>query len=159
MISRIRSRDMRRRLITPDERQLFETSIDAPHPVKTAKPIAAGKKRKAPKDKPAGSAARGIQSGDLIPEAKLDLHGLTQNAAHRALLNFFRQTQKRDLRLVLVVTGKGAPKAPGVLKSLVPRWLAEPDFAPFIANIAPAQRRHGGDGAIYVRVRKSAKRG
>jgi len=69
---------------------------------------------------------------------------------------------------VLVITGKGAPpQAPtsfyeeeerGVLRNAVPRWLAEPDLAPLVVSFAPAPRPLGGDGALYVRLRKASGR-
>ena len=103
-----------------------------------------------------------------MPDARLDLHGMTENAAHRALATFLRGAQARGLRLLLVVTGKGKPASPdepfdmgsrrGVLKTMTPRWLAEPAFAPFIADVRSAHRKHGGDGAYYVYLRKSAGR-
>ena len=108
-----------------------------------------------------------LRRGLLEPEAKLDLHGLTENAAHRALLLFLKGAQQRRHKLVLVVTGKGKKMAAdspfdmelqersrGVLKAAVPRWLREPEFAGLLAGTRSAHRRHGGDGAIYVYLRK-----
>ena len=96
---------------------------------------------------------------------KLDLHGLTENAAHRALCSFLQTAHKRGDRLVRVVTGKGArapdepfdlkPRSRGVLKTMVPRWLGEPQFMRLIADTRYAHRRHGGDGALYVYLRKT----
>jgi DNA-nicking Smr family endonuclease len=64
----------------------------------------------------------------------------------------------------VVVTGKGNPRAPdaaawtesphGVLKDMVPRWLAEPELKGLIARVQPAHIRHGGGGALYVYLRK-----
>ena len=95
----------------------------------------------------------------------MDLHGMTQQAAHRALLSFLQRSRKSGLRLTLVVTGKGKPKneddagwmtrSHGVLKEMVPRWLNEPEFAALIAGAAPAHVRHGGAGALYIYLRKT----
>jgi DNA-nicking Smr family endonuclease len=85
------------------------------------------------------------------PAARLDLHGLTQEAAHRALLAFFRNARKNRSRLTLVITGQGSP---GVLKAMVPRWLGQPEFAALIAGVEPAHIHHGGAGALYVYLRK-----
>jgi len=103
----------------------------------------------------------------FAPDAKLDLHGFTERDAHHALLVFLRAAQARRHRLVLVVTGKGAriaPDAPfdmelnyrarGVLKAVVPRWLREPAFAAIIAGARAAHIKHGGEGALYIYLRK-----
>ena len=108
-----------------------------------------------------------LRRGDLEPEARLDLHGLTETAAHHALTAFVHQSMARRLRLVLIVTGKGLSLASedtrpghlfsrrrGVLRELTPRWLKEPDLARFVAEMTPAHRRHGGTGALYVYLRK-----
>ena len=74
----------------------------------------------------------------------------------------------RRCKLALVVTGKGARVAPdapfdmelnyrsrGILKAVVPRWLREPTFAGIVAGTRPAHNRHGGEGALYVYLRKA----
>jgi DNA-nicking Smr family endonuclease len=118
-----------------------------------------------------GNTAERLRRGQLDPEARLDLHGMTESAAHRALLTFLRAASSRGLRLVLVVTGKGKPTAPdapfdleltgrarGVLNAMAPRWLGEPELAGFVADVRPSHRRHGGAGALYVYLRKSKSR-
>ncbi len=112
--------------------------------------------------------ARQLAKGRLEVEARLDLHGLRQRDAHAQLHRFLKQAQARGLRHVLVITGKGArPQAPtsfyeederGVLRNAVPRWLAEPDLAPLVVSFAPAPRPLGGDGALYVRLRKAMRK-
>jgi len=108
-----------------------------------------------------GNTKRRLEKGDLQPSAKLDLHGLTEAAAHGALLTFLHTAHRRGDRLVLIVTGKGpleeaAPKARygGVLRRAVPRWLEEAPMASVIADKRWAHRRHGGDGALYIYLRK-----
>jgi DNA-nicking Smr family endonuclease len=105
-----------------------------------------------------------LKRGMVEPDARLDLHGLTEAAAHRALLTFVASAQTRGLRLLLVVTGKGTARrrpdhdagesASGVLKAAVPRWLAERGLVERIADTRLAHRRHGGDGARYIYLRK-----
>jgi len=66
---------------------------------------------------------------------------------------------------VLVITGKGAApdgrrsfyeeEARGVVRSSVPHWLAQPDLAHVVVSFSEAPRRLGGEGALYVRLRKS----
>jgi DNA-nicking Smr family endonuclease len=93
---------------------------------------------------------------------------LTEASAHRALSAFLRAAHASGNRLVIVVTGKGAPPAPdapfdlelhsrsrGALKTLVPRWLEEPGLARFVADVRAAHRKHGGAGALYVYLRKA----
>ena len=94
--------------------------------------------------------ARGKQAID----GRLDLHGLTQSEAHSALLHFLRNAIARDARLVLVITGKGRGGEPGVLRRQVPQWLGLPDFRPLVIGFEDAHVAHGGEGALYVRVRR-----
>ncbi len=87
----------------------------------------------------------------------LDLHGRTQSAAHGALLRFLRKAQSDDARFVLVITGKGAGddrSERGVLKRQVPLWLKLPEFRPYVGGFETAHAGHGGQGALYVRVRR-----
>src|ERR1700744_5340520 len=115
-----------------------------------------------------GNTADRLRKGALEPDRRIDLHGMTEAAAHRALLTFLRSAHRGGARLVLVITGKGARKADpyapfdmelemrarGVLKSSVPRWFKEPEFASLIADHRSAHIRHGGGGALYVYLKK-----
>ena len=94
-------------------------------------------------------------------DARIDLHGMTQTEAHLALASFLRRAQSDGVRTVLVVTGKGASKsahddhvARGVLRRQVPLWLALPEFRPLIVGFDEAHASHGGQGALYVRLRR-----
>lgn len=94
-------------------------------------------------------------------DAAIDLHGLRQSEAHHALHAFLLRSQAEDARVVLVVTGKGSlPGAPdresGVLRRMAPHWLAAPDWRPLVLGFEAAGRGHGGDGALYVRLRRRA---
>jgi DNA-nicking Smr family endonuclease len=100
----------------------------------------------------------------LAVEARLDLHGMRQRDAHAALRRFLKVAQGKGFRHVLVITGKGAePGAAksfyeederGVLRQAVPHWLAAPDLASLVVSYSAAPRRLGGEGALYVRLRK-----
>jgi DNA-nicking Smr family endonuclease len=160
-----------RRDTTPDERSLFHSAFQETRPLVKAKPKPDAKAqakpaRSSPEGKLDGSTAERLRRGQMDPEARIDLHGMTEAAAHAALLKFLRAAHKRGLRLALVVTGKGGReqsssdlsgsyRSRGVLKSLVPRWLREPDFAELVVGTKTAHRRHGGEGALYVYVRKN----
>jgi DNA-nicking Smr family endonuclease len=87
---------------------------------------------------------------------RLDLHGLNQAAAFHALIGFLRAAQADGKRLVLVITGKGRSDHGdhGILRSAVPKWLAGPQFRGLVAGVEEAGRRHGGGGALYVRLRR-----
>ncbi len=98
---------------------------------------------------------RGVVSGKHEIDSRLDLHGLTQSEAHAALLRFLRNAYARDARLVLVITGKGRGGEPGVLRRQVPQWLGLPDFRSFVVGFEDAHVAHGGEGALYVRLRRA----
>jgi DNA-nicking Smr family endonuclease len=116
---------------------------------------------------------RQLATGRVAIDARIDLHGMTQSEAHATLRAFLYACSARGDRMVLVITGKGAPAAHldaigfdgeprerGVLRRNVPRWLAEPDLEPLVVACGPASARHGGDGALYVQLRvRRADRG
>jgi DNA-nicking Smr family endonuclease len=99
--------------------------------------------------------ARGTQAID----ARLDLHGQTQERAHATLLRFLRDAQANGAATVLVITGKGTmgdhAGERGVLRRLVPHWLALPQFRAYVVAVEDSHVRHGGSGSLYVRVRRS----
>jgi DNA-nicking Smr family endonuclease len=102
-----------------------------------------------------------LRRGRLEPEARLDLHGLTLERAHAALIAFVLDADVRGLRLLLVITGKGRapeagawPQRHGMLRHSVPHWLAAPPLAARILQVVPAHQRHGGGGAYYVYLRR-----
>jgi DNA-nicking Smr family endonuclease len=105
---------------------------------------------------------RDLSRGRAAIDGALDLHGLTQAEAHHALRGFLRHSQARGARLVIVVTGKGAPldevdhwpNERGVLKRVTPQWLREPDLRSVVLGFEEAGRAHGGSGALYVRLRR-----
>jgi DNA-nicking Smr family endonuclease len=99
------------------------------------------------------AAAERLKRGSRPIEARLDLHGMTQAEAHRALGEFVRAASASGRRSLLVITGRGADR-PGVLKSAVPRWLEEGELRHHILAVAAAQPRHGGAGALYVLLRR-----
>jgi len=107
-----------------------------------------------------------IGKGAVAIDARVDLHGLTQAAAHQRLRRFLADSQAADAKLVLVITGKGRPddaqalgEQRGVLRRLVPIWLASAELRSFVVGYEAAGRSHGGEGALYVRIRSRRKSG
>lgn len=108
--------------------------------------------------------ARKLESGRIAVDARLDLHGMKQKDAHAALRKFLKWARAKDYRHVLIITGKGAmaeerksfyaEEARGVLRQAVPQWLSQADLAPLVVSVSEAPRRLGGEGALYVRLRK-----
>ena len=92
-------------------------------------------------------------------DARLDLHGMTQTRAHRALSGFLQRAHHDGLTFVLVITGKGrvtgADPERGVLRRQVPQWLNLPEFRSLVVGFEEAHIGHGGEGALYVRIRRS----
>jgi DNA-nicking Smr family endonuclease len=136
----------------PAENQLAAAPPPAPNP--SLPPLVLG--RFAGIDR---ANAERLKRGKHKVEALLDLHGMTQDQAHRALAAFIPRARADGKRCVLVITGRGNAKGPhaggGVLKSAVPRWLDEPEFRPHLLAIATAQPRDGGNGALYVMLRRT----
>lgn len=103
-----------------------------------------------------------MTKGKLLPEAKIDLHGMTLAEAHPELIRFILNAQSSGMRLVLVITGKGKkkddhgpiPTRMGVLRHQVPQWLRLSPLAPAVLQVAEAHLRHGGAGAYYVYLRR-----
>ena len=110
--------------------------------------------------------AERLRRGQYPIESRLDLHGMNQDQAHRALALFIRQCHAARKRCVLVITGKGGrqkesrdgpyvnPEPPGVLKRKVPEWLKQADLAPLVLSSATATPAHGGAGALYILLKR-----
>lgn len=96
---------------------------------------------------------RRIARGRDPIERRIDLHGLDRDRARAALLEFLERAQGEGLRAVLVITGKGFG-GEGVLRRRAPEWLADPRLREVVAGVSPAERRHGGEGALYVALKR-----
>jgi DNA-nicking Smr family endonuclease len=161
----------KRRIVTepepPKQRSLPPTKESLPprQPAPKARPKPAPRAQGEALDR---QTARQLERGRLPVEARLDLHGMRQRDAHVALRRFLKGAHGKDLRHVLVITGKGrdpearrsffAEEEPGVLRQAVPHWLAAPELAGIVVSYSEAPRRLGGEGALYVRLRKGGKR-
>lgn len=98
-----------------------------------------------------------LTRGKLPIDGTIDLHGHRQVTAHRLLQQFIERAYAQDFRCVLVITGKGTTRSSseaGILRQAVPRWLNEPALRPMILAIEQARQAHGGDGALYVLLRR-----
>jgi DNA-nicking Smr family endonuclease len=173
----------RRRLLSPEERVLWSMFTKTIEPLRTSVPAEPGEiasppvitqptlptSRPAKPRPPAPVAAPAplvplgrrmrarVARGKETIDARLDLHGLTQSEAHAALAHFLRAASGRSARLVLVITGKGrrGEGEGGVLRRQVPHWLNLPEFRAYVIGFEDAHVAHGGEGALYVRLRKS----
>ncbi|WP_135502780.1 Smr/MutS family protein [Roseovarius aestuariivivens] len=104
-----------------------------------------------------------LKKGKIVPEGRIDLHGMTLARAQPVLTGFILRAQAEGKRLVLVITGKGKhtddggpiPVRHGILRHAVPDWLSRPPLSQAVLQIAPAHQRHGGGGAYYVYLRRS----
>jgi DNA-nicking Smr family endonuclease len=130
-----------------------------------AKPAARDELPRAEKSPPLAPLGRRLRRrvarGREPIDDRIDLHGHTQTKAHAALLRFLRGAQADGAKVVLVVTGKGTGRGDrdaaaerGVLKRQVPMWLAQAEFRPFVLGFEDAHIGHGGEGALYVRLRR-----
>lgn len=103
-----------------------------------------------------------MKRGKARPEARIDLHGMTADAAHQRLTAFLFQAQASGKRLILVITGKGRsasdegpiPYRMGILRRSLPEWLNRPPLKPIVQQVTEAHQRHGGSGAFYVYLRR-----
>ncbi len=86
-------------------------------------------------------------------DLRLDLHGLDQDRARAVLTDFLLRAQAEGVRAVLVITGKGS-RGDGVLRRRTPEWLSDPPLRAVVAGVSEAHRRHGGEGALYVALKR-----
>jgi DNA-nicking Smr family endonuclease len=130
-------------------------------PIKIAEPARPAKPAAPP---PLATLARRekqqIARGRTAIDARIDLHGMTQAQAHAALVRFLRRAQHDGARVALVVTGKGSRAADGasergVLRRQVPLWLQLPELRDAVVGFEEAHVAHGGEGALYVRLRRA----
>ena len=136
----------RRAAVTPAKRTKTEPAQPALRPTPTQPPLALLEER----------ARRRVARGLVEVEARSDQPGRRQERAFAALFAFLRRSQLRGAKLVLVITGKGGGEGEGrgVLRHSVPAWLARADVRELVVGFEEAARRHGGTGALYVRIRR-----
>ena len=160
---RKRARTTKPPVASPDSKMPAAAKAVAP-----PKPSPAVRIARAPKPNPApavpplaplGRRERSqLSRGRKDIDARLDLHGMTQTRAHHALFSFLQRAHSGGLTFVLVITGKGrmgAETERGVLRRQVPQWLSLPEFRSLVVGFEEAHIGHGGEGALYVRIRRS----
>jgi DNA-nicking Smr family endonuclease len=123
------------------------------HPPPRQRPVAA--RHPAPLQSIEPGRRRRLERGRDDVAATIDLHGLDQHRARAALTAFLLRGWAEHRRAILVITGKGA-LGDGVLRRRVPEWLAEPPLRAIVAGLSEAHRRHGGEGAIYVALKRAS---
>jgi DNA-nicking Smr family endonuclease len=130
--------------------------LASPRPV-AATPVPRAAKPAVPPLAPLGKRERTkLSRGRSEIDARLDLHGMTQMRAHRALVGFLQRAHFDGLTFVLVITGKGRSGGEsGVLRRQVPEWLSLPELRSFVVGFEEAHIGHGGEGALYVRIRRA----
>lgn len=89
---------------------------------------------------------------NLKIEKTLDLHGLTATIAKQKTEHFLHNAYNNGIKLVLIVTGKGKPETPGILRTLLPEWLQ--NLAAIVIGYAQANIQDGGSGAFYIKIRR-----
>jgi DNA-nicking Smr family endonuclease len=135
----------------------------APEPAAAPKPppspIGSPPRSEPPPLAPIGRRERShLSRGRQEIDARLDLHGMTQTRAHRALFGFLQRAHHDGMTFVLIITGKGkmgSESERGVLRRQVPHWLGLPEFRTMVVGFEEAHIGHGGEGALYVRVRRA----
>jgi DNA-nicking Smr family endonuclease len=137
--------------VAPEPETKFAPKPYAPEAHK-AKPRPAAKTP--PAEIEPGRKRRLARERDII-DFRLDLHGLDQDRARAALIAFLIRAQAEGERAVLVITGKGY-QGDGILRRRAPEWLADPALSGVVAGVSEAHKRHGGEGALYVALKRRA---
>jgi DNA-nicking Smr family endonuclease len=94
-----------------------------------------------------------LRRGSYPIDARIDLHGMTQVQAHTRLTSFLAGAQARGNRCVLIITGRGLRHG-GTLREMTPRWLETEPTRGIVLSFAQAHLHHGGEGALYVLLRR-----
>jgi len=160
------------REVTADVRPLDPQTVPPPPPVVPAAempavPRARAAATPAPRAQPApapelraGEAAgvdrrrmERLKRGQLPIDAVIDLHGMTQAAAHSRIEHVIADSVAAGRRCLLVITGKGG-QGGGILRRRLGDWLNLPSIRPHVLAFTEAQPAHGGGGAFYVLLRR-----
>ena len=102
-----------------------------------------------------------MSRGQIDIDSTLDLHGMTQEEAKHATINFIKVANKNNLKIILIITGKGISNENtntryknryerGVLNKNLPAWLQMPEIRDYVNGYRYANQKHGGEGAYYI---------
>lgn len=98
---------------------------------------------------------RALRRGQIRPEDRLDLHGMSQEDAHKSLVKFLQRSRADGKKCVIIITGRGKiSQGGGLLQNQTPKWLNSSLLRQGIIAFSAAQASDGGSGAIYVLLRK-----
>jgi DNA-nicking Smr family endonuclease len=172
----LRRKERARDAVAAAENHTLQDSASDSNGTGAQRPASSNGHRLPPQPRPAGGAAhksppplarfderqrRRLARDPELIDARLDLHGMRQREAHSALRRFLLACAARGDRHVLVITGKGLENGRdylaedrGVLRRLVPLWLGEAELRGVVVSYTEASTRHGGGGALYLRLRK-----
>ena len=108
--------------------------------------------------------AERLRRGQLQIEARIDLHGMTEAQAHAAFDAFILASYRAERRVLLVITGKGKAsddaerrtdsRPTGIIRRALPGWINQSAIRPLVLAFTRAQPRDGGDGAVYILLKR-----
>lgn len=154
----------------PEQTKSAETSPPAAparkQPPSRQNPVAAARETPQPRSLTRhgldGTWERRLAKAQVAPELTIDLHGLTLDQAHARLMDGIAQALAMGVRVLLLVAGKPRPQAHdlrgqrrGAIRAKLLDWLAAGPHASRIAAVRPAHPRHGGEGAVYIVLRRA----
>ena len=104
---------------------------------------------------------RRVKGGRIVPDLTLDLHGHTLDTAYDQIMAGIDQARMMDARVVLVIAGRERPVDPadrmakrGAIRAKLLDWLAASRHGDAIAAVRRAHIRHGGEGALYLMLKR-----
>jgi DNA-nicking Smr family endonuclease len=146
---------------TPKVRKPITPARSVTPPIKTVPKPAPSRSSNSGLD---GQWERKLQSGTISPDFTLDLHGHSLDSAYSRLMHGMDQARSMGARVVLLITGKSRPVDPadrgsrrGAIRAKILDWLAASSHGDAIAAVRRAHIRHGGDGALYLVLKKRGK--
>lgn len=155
-------RPLARRVRVRQPEQSAETGDAPPVNVKTQRPAPSCPAPRADSGSPGGNHEldsrweRQLRSGVLTIDRSIDLHGHNLAQAHARMNQMLHEAVMTDARVLLVVTGKprNDGSGRGAIRAEIGHWLDSHPLRDRIATVRRAHPRHGGEGALYVILRR-----